>query len=66
MKYILFILLVNPTPQTGVIGEYSSMDGCFEARDTVIERIGRPIINYQAVCVIKGENHGFISTNESI
>ena len=63
MKYILFILLVNPIPQTAVMGEYTSMDDCFEGRDVLVERMGRPIINYQAVCVIKGEANGFISTN---
>lgn len=53
MKYILFLLLVNPSPQSAVMGEYTSMDKCFEDRDIVVERIGRPIINYQVVCVIK-------------
>lgn len=54
MKYILFLLLVNPVPQVGVVGEFDSMDKCFEARDRSVKEMGRPIINYQVVCVIKG------------
>ena len=32
-------------------GSYDSMVECFEVRDEIVERIGRPIINYQVVCV---------------
>jgi len=37
------------------VGTYDSMDACFNDRDMVIEKIGRPIINYQAVCVAKAK-----------
>jgi hypothetical protein len=32
-------------------GRYNSMEECFEARELLVENVGRPIINYQAVCV---------------
>jgi hypothetical protein len=32
------------------------MDECFDARDRLVEVIGRPIVNYQAICVIQEEH----------
>jgi hypothetical protein len=52
MAYILILLLSTPE---GVFarphGLYSNMTDCFEAREAVVEQVGRPIVNYQAVCL---------------
>lgn len=31
--------------------QYGSMDECFQAREQVVENVGRPIVNYQALCI---------------
>ena len=30
---------------------YKDMSSCFEERDKVIRYLGRPVVNYQAICV---------------
>ena len=30
---------------------YKDMRSCFEERDKVIRYLGRPVVNYQAICV---------------
>jgi hypothetical protein len=30
---------------------YTSLNDCFEAREITIQKWGRPIINYQVICV---------------
>lgn len=35
------------------LGEYKSMEECFDAHDKVIEEFKRPIINYRPVCVAR-------------
>lgn len=30
---------------------FKTMDSCFETRDMLVEKMGRPIVNYQVVCV---------------
>ena len=37
-------------------GTFANMDECFSYRNDMIEIIGRPIINYQAVCIL--DNRG--------
>jgi hypothetical protein len=56
MKFILvFILLTSTGPKISVVGEYSTMNACFEKRELIVEFMGRPIQGYQAVCVIDPE-----------
>ena len=30
---------------------YARTDDCYDAREAVVRKLGRPIVNYQAVCV---------------
>ena len=56
MKWVLvFIVLTTDEVMLAEVGTYDSMDACFNDRDMVIEKVGRPIINYQAVCVAKAK-----------
>ena len=32
-------------------GVFDTMNVCFDAREQLVEQLGRPIVNYQAVCV---------------
>ena len=48
---LVFISLVNMNIYSQPLGIYSSMDDCFVAREILVESVGRPIKNYQAVCV---------------
>lgn len=50
---ILVVLLLDGTFSTDVVGEYKGMDECFKAREDVVEIIGRPVINYQVICIAK-------------
>lgn len=54
MKWILiYITLQGDLGKMASYGTYDTMDECFFAREELIEVVGRPIMNYQAVCVIK-------------
>lgn len=54
MKWILiYITLSSDFGKMASYGEYDTMENCFNARETLIEVVGRPIINYQVVCVAK-------------
>ena len=33
------------------MGIHNSMDSCFRARQALVEEIGRPIVNYQTLCI---------------
>lgn len=56
MKWALVLILFSDgTSVMGTISEHDSMTACFDAREKIIEEKGRPIINYQAVCVAKME-----------
>lgn len=48
---ILIALFSDGTSAHGILGTYNNMDECFTAREIVVENIGRPIFNYQAICV---------------
>lgn len=54
MIYILVLLAVlqDGKIKTKVVDSYESMTACFEAREELVEALGRPIVNYQAVCVL--------------
>jgi hypothetical protein len=55
MKWILVLLFTTGVEETPIhaeyYGTYDRMDICFEKRDEWVEYIGRPLINYQLVCV---------------
>lgn len=63
MVWFLVLIFLQPLdkgmpPAFANGGVFQSMEACFAARDRAVEELGRPIINYQAVCVakeIKGE-----------
>jgi len=37
------------------ISYFTRLDHCFEYRELIVEEVGRPIINYQAICVATEE-----------
>lgn len=52
LKWILIIILTDGiTTNTVVEGHYKQMDDCFASIEDVRQMLGRPMINYQAVCV---------------
>lgn len=54
MSWILItILLTIDGVSTETVDVYDNMDSCFDARDKLVEEWGRPIINYQILCVGK-------------
>lgn len=54
MTYILFLIQLAGTSYTVTpVAPFSTMDECFDAREQLVEDIGRPIVNYQAVCIIQ-------------
>lgn len=50
---MVYVILGTDNAEVTTQGIYDTMDECFDAREQLIETIGRPIVNYQAVCVIK-------------
>ena len=54
MVYILFLIQLAGTHYTTQqVANFNTMDECFNAREVLVQDIGRPIVNYQAVCVIQ-------------
>ena len=54
MIYILFLIELAGTSYTVTpVAPFNTMDECFEAREQLVQDIGRPIVDYQAVCVIQ-------------
>lgn len=53
MKWILiWISLNNHSLHTSTeMGRFNSMVECFDAREQLVQKVGKPIINYQAICV---------------
>ena len=57
MKWILIYIAIN---SNGIYvdwanaddeGKLMTMETCFEERELLVEKFGRPIINYQVVCI---------------
>lgn len=50
--FVLIVVIVNSyglgIQQQGI---FDTMAECFDAREEIVESLGRPIQNYQAVCV---------------
>ena len=57
MIYILFLIQVSGT-QFGAqpVEFFETMNECFDARNILVQQIGRPIVNYQAICISQN-NH---------
>ena len=55
MTYILLLISLSTTGnfETETMQTFNKMDDCFEGREILVKSIGRPIINYQAICIIK-------------
>ena len=53
---LIMVMFMGEDIAFGVMGVHDKMDACFRHRDAVVEQVGRPIINYQAVCVTVGES----------
>jgi len=52
VKWVLvFIYTKSLIPEIGWYGDYDTMTQCFEEREKLVEAVGRPIVNYQFVCV---------------
>ena len=56
MVWILFIIGIDglaqgKPPMIGAYPPVATMTECFEKRESVIQELGRPLINYQAVCI---------------
>lgn len=48
---ILIVLTQNGDILAKNVGEFPLMNQCFDERELLVERIGRPIVNYQAICI---------------
>lgn len=54
MKWVLiYIALTGTRVDANKMAAFNTMDECFDAREQLVEAIGRPIVNYQAVCIIE-------------
>jgi hypothetical protein len=53
MTYVLVLITLFVSPETQYVGEYQTLSDCFAEREELVKSIGRPIINYQAVCIIR-------------
>jgi hypothetical protein len=64
VKWVLIYITLNGDfGKMASYGVYDSMDGCFDAREKLVEAVGRPIYNYQAVCVTKVDNYEHLLEN---
>jgi hypothetical protein len=48
---LVHVMLMMDGTYSYPLGEYATMNECFDKREIFIEEKGRPIYNYQAVCV---------------
>ena len=56
MKWILVVIaLTSDDVMLAEGGEFEQMTACFEKREEIIERVGRPLVNYQVICIPKSE-----------
>lgn len=51
MWILVVLMLTVDGLYTEQVGVYQTIDECFDMRELVVEELGRPIVNYQAVCV---------------
>jgi len=56
MIYILFLIQLSGTQfATQQIANFGTMDECFDARELLVQEIGRPVVNYQAICIAQSQ-----------
>ena len=58
LLWLLFVISLAPvdkgeSPELIGAGVFGSMPECFDARDKLVEGLGRPIIDYKVICVPK-------------
>lgn len=56
MESFILVLLMIVSPgeiQSKNLGIFNTMNECFMARESIVNELGRPIANYQAVCVLQ-------------
>jgi hypothetical protein len=53
MKWVLVWIALNHHPLHTVSeqGRYDTMRECFDVREQIVDSVGKPIVNYQVVCV---------------
>jgi len=56
MKWVLvYIVLTADFAKLAIYGTYYTMPECFDAREQLVESVGKPIINYQVICIPKDD-----------
>lgn len=59
MVWVLMLIAVeSDTFYFRAMGIHPRMDDCLGARAALIEEIGRPIVNYQALCIMTDQVKG--------
>lgn len=55
MTYVLILIAFLPVGglHVQVEGVFKEMNDCFVEREILVEELGRPIMNYQAICVVR-------------
>ena len=54
MSWVLVLLFLTVDGvQVAEMAEYQSMTDCFDDRERIVYDLGKPIINYQVVCIAK-------------
>jgi len=54
MKWVLVYIMLTPDfAKLATYGTYETMPECFDAREQLVEAVGKPIINYQVICIPK-------------
>jgi len=52
MKFILILIMLKAgSYYTQDVGPFYSMDECFEERERIVIKRGKPLINFQAICI---------------
>jgi hypothetical protein len=58
MSWVLVVLIITVDGlSVEIADEYPTMLECFYEREKVVEELGRPIVNYQAVCIQREQFH---------
>lgn len=62
IHYIMFVIAFVGDSGVATMHQYdevySTMIECFEERDKVVKKMGRPIINYQVICIATDKIRG--------
>jgi hypothetical protein len=53
MTWVLFVIVMTAESWgVSIDSKHTDMMSCFERRDVIVQQLGTPIINYQAVCAV--------------